>query len=122
VNSGHSKMRSFFFVFLIFFRFGFASDVTVAIDIGTTFSCVAVLHNGVPVVLRDRDQSQMMPSIVAFGATDDDVLRRPRRQRRAGLWHCESGQRRRRRQATARPQPSPTRSPPPSANAQPRTN
>lgn len=76
---------TFFFFFLFLFCFFVVSinaeltnnnDITIAIDIGTTFSCVAVLHNGIPVVLPTSDSgaTTMMPSIVAFGTNEDDVV------------------------------------------------
>jgi molecular chaperone DnaK (HSP70) len=64
-------------LFLLFWscRAAADSDAVIAIDFGSSFSCVAVLHAGVPLVLRVAADSTQLPSIVAFGpAADDDVL------------------------------------------------
>lgn len=44
----------------------------IGIDLGTTFSCVAVMEGGEPRVLAGADGSRTLPSVVSYG--DDGVL------------------------------------------------
>ena len=43
-------------------------SVTVGIDLGTTYSLVAVLRDGAPVVLANRDEELLTPSAVGLAA------------------------------------------------------
>ena len=53
----------------------------IGIDLGTSNSCVAVMHDGRPVVLLDHQGNTTPPSVVAFGYGDHVVVgRRARRQ------------------------------------------
>lgn len=55
--------------------------VAVGIDLGTSNSCVAVVRDGVPVVLTDAEGRTTQPSVVAFGHGDTVVVGpRARRQ------------------------------------------
>src|SRR5207249_2494598 len=50
-----------------------ASAPIIGIDLGTTNSCVAVLENGQPLVIHNREGARTTPSMVAF-ADGDSVL------------------------------------------------
>ena len=55
--------------------------VAIGIDLGTSNSCVAVMHEGRPAVLLDHEGNATQPSVVAFGYGDHVVVgRRARRQ------------------------------------------
>lgn len=49
------------------------NDVIIAIDLGTTNSCVAVVENGEPVVIPNSEGKRTTPSIVGFTDSDRKV-------------------------------------------------
>src|SRR5687767_14342013 len=46
----------------------------IGIDLGTTNSCVAVIENGEPVVIPNREGSRATPSVVAFTARGERLV------------------------------------------------
>ena len=57
-------------------------DPIVGIDLGTSNSVVAVVHDGHPVVLDDEDNNKIIPSVVAFHPNGDVLVGRAAKQRR----------------------------------------
>ncbi|PAV71100.1 hypothetical protein WR25_11289 [Diploscapter pachys] len=46
--------------------------VCIGIDLGTTYSCVAIIENGQPVAIHNEDGRNTLPSVVAF--SDGEIL------------------------------------------------
>ncbi|PAV64687.1 hypothetical protein WR25_17880 [Diploscapter pachys] len=46
--------------------------VSIGIDLGTTYSCVAIIENGRPVAIHNDDGRNTLPSVVAF--SDEETL------------------------------------------------
>ncbi|PAV58073.1 hypothetical protein WR25_07918 [Diploscapter pachys] len=46
--------------------------VSIGIDLGTTYSCVAVIENDKPTAIQSDDGKYIIPSVVAF--CDDEIL------------------------------------------------
>jgi molecular chaperone HscA len=48
----------------------------IGIDLGTTNSLVAYVHNERPVVISDCDQEALVPSVVQYGPNGDVIVGR----------------------------------------------
>lgn len=46
----------------------------IGIDLGTANSCVAVMENGMPMVIPNREGERLTPSVVAFTKEGDSTL------------------------------------------------
>jgi Fe-S protein assembly chaperone HscA len=49
-------------------------EIILGIDLGTTHSLVAVVHNGVPEILKSREGNNLLPSIVALSESGEPVV------------------------------------------------
>ena len=54
-------------------------DRTIGIDLGTTNSCVAVIENGKPVVIKNAEGEMTIPSVVAFSKVGEKLVGKPAR-------------------------------------------
>src|SRR4051812_41851705 len=50
------------------------SDIVLGIDLGTTYSCVAIVEDGNPRVLEHKGGYRTLPSVVAFGSDGSPMV------------------------------------------------
>lgn len=51
-----------------------ASDKIIGIDLGTTYSCVAVMEGGKPIVIVNSEGARTTPSVVGFSRTGERIV------------------------------------------------
>lgn len=50
------------------------SDRIIGIDLGTTFSCVAIMEGGSPVIVQNSEGARTTPSVVAFTKSGERLV------------------------------------------------
>src|SRR5580658_3537278 len=51
-----------------------SSDRIIGIDLGTTYSCVAIMEGGKPVIIENAEGARTTPSVVAFTRTGERLV------------------------------------------------
>ncbi|PAV60479.1 hypothetical protein WR25_10604 [Diploscapter pachys] len=65
-------IHDLFYRLLHFYDFLNQGMVCIGIDLGTTYSCFAIVENGRPVAIHNEDGRNTLPSVVAF--SDGEIL------------------------------------------------